>query len=63
MSNRSELGETRQKALFSIGDCPVCADSGAVIVLKAARSRRLLFMSSLWRSLVESAQRQAARRS
>jgi len=33
--------------LFSIGDCPVCADSGEVILLKAATFKRLLFYCPL----------------
>jgi len=31
------------KALYSVGDCPVCADSGAVIVLKVIGSDRFIF--------------------
>jgi hypothetical protein len=34
-------------AIYSVGDCPVCADSGAVLLLKAAGSGQLLFYCPL----------------
>ena len=47
LTSRSKSGEAPTKPLFSIGDCPVCADSGAVILLKAATFTRLLFYCPL----------------
>ena len=33
--------------LFSLGDCPVCADSGAVLVVRSLDSGRLCFFCPL----------------
>src|SRR5678815_4377075 len=38
-----ETEGTAPLRLYSAGDCPVCADSGAVLCLKTAQSGRLIF--------------------
>jgi RHS repeat-associated protein len=35
------------RRIFSVGDCPVCADSGAVLLLKAAGSARMVLFCPL----------------
>ena len=36
-----------QQKIYSAGDCPVCADSGAVLLLKAHGSAAMLFFCPL----------------
>jgi len=40
--------------IFSVGDCPVCADSGVVLLLKVVGSERIVFFCPLcgvaWRA-------------
>jgi hypothetical protein len=45
----SNFNRTRDAdgALYSVGECPVCADSGAVLLLKAADTGRLVFFCPL----------------
>jgi hypothetical protein len=39
--------DKKQRRLYSAGDCPVCADSGAVLLLKAQGSGRLFVFCPL----------------
>lgn len=45
----SSLGasEAATRMIYSVGDCPVCADSGAVLLLKAVGSDRMVFLCPL----------------
>jgi hypothetical protein len=40
-SLRASSAATRR--IYSVGDCPVCADSGAVLLLKVVGSERMVF--------------------
>jgi hypothetical protein len=37
----------KDRSIYSLGDCPVCADSGAVLLVKAIGSGQLLFYCPL----------------
>jgi hypothetical protein len=35
------------RRIYSVGDCPVCADSGAILLLKATGSKRMVLFCPL----------------
>jgi hypothetical protein len=39
--------DKNQQKIYSAGECPVCADSGAVLLLKAHGSERMFFLCPL----------------
>jgi len=47
MAFELRVNETKSSAIYSVGDCPVCADSGALLVLKATGAARLFFFCPL----------------
>ena len=47
MTSSLSAREAAARRIFSVGDCPVCADSGAVLLLKAVGSERMVLFCPL----------------
>lgn len=43
MASSSRASEVATRRIYSVGDCPVCADSGAVLLLNAVGIDRIVF--------------------
>lgn len=47
MGSSFSMDDFQERKIFSVGDCPVCFDSGAVVLLKAHVSGRLFLFCPL----------------